>query len=235
MIFRGQPKQLTIQQHFLEIPLLREACKPLKDTSILLNGKCHVDHEGFDLNEIEQAYYETSGITITKDNTWYKDGDGITSAVVQPWITSISDLELDGGDQIILDHSHFVFKYPIGGAAFMQVRSFVPQRRELLRLVSTRFKCGLDLCLDLFTGDPDVGHVEPIVHIEWDYTDPDDLLLDSQVVVQRLGDIDWTKILPKIKKYNEKARRRNTDAFEQADYRSELIFADKAYKLVSTL
>jgi hypothetical protein len=219
----------------MTFPHILEVCKPLTDTTILLNGKCHVDHEGFDLNEIEQAYYQQAGVCFEKENTWYKDGDGMTAGVIQPWILSISDLELDGGDEIILDHSHFVFKFPIGGAAFKQIRSFVPQRRELLRLVSTNFKCGLDLCLDLFTGDASIGRVEPIVHIEWDYTNPSDMSVDAQYLIEVLQDVDWNKTLPKIKKYNEKARRKHIDAFEQADYRAELIFGDKSYKLISTL
>ncbi len=59
--------------------------------------------------------------------------------------------------------------------------------------------------------------------------------VDAQYLVEVLQDVDWNKTLPKIKKYNEKARRKHIDAFEQADYRAELIFGDKSYKLISTL
>ena len=50
--------------------------KPLPDDvaeRVLLNCTCHVDHEGFDLNEIEQAYYAHNDISLEHDTTWYKD------------------------------------------------------------------------------------------------------------------------------------------------------------------
>ena len=47
---------------------------------VLLNGTCHVDHEGFDLNEIEQEYHKHNGISLEHDTTWYKDGDAAKGA-----------------------------------------------------------------------------------------------------------------------------------------------------------
>lgn len=230
----GQSKtKITYQT--ANFPAYQSVTKPLEDDSILFGGRCHVDHEGFDLNEIEQAYYSTAGIGFQKDDTWYKDGDGFTTAIIQPWVTQIDFPRFEDNDEIVLDHSHFVFKYPIRGQAELQVREASKSRRELLRLVSTKYKCGLDLCLDLYTGDSNIGRVEPVVHIEWDFLDPHIMNQEAIRLVGILESVDWYEVIPNIKQYNKKALSENIDAFTQADYRSNTIFGDKSYKLVSTL
>lgn len=210
--------------------------KPLEDPSILLTGGCHVDHEGFDLNEIEQAYYKNEGISLVIDPTWYKDGGGerVTTAILQPWISQLNTIEL-GKDQLILDHSHIVFKFPIRGEAEQQIRSLVPQRPELLRLLSTNYKCGLDVCIDLLSGDAQTGKVEPIVHIEWDYNNFTDMYTAARRISHILKFENWHHHIPLIKEYNERARREGIEAFDQADFRANLLFNSKSYKLIPTL
>jgi len=47
--------------------------KPLPDDiaqHVLLNYTCHVDHEGFDLNEIEQEYYKHNNVSLEHDTTF---------------------------------------------------------------------------------------------------------------------------------------------------------------------
>jgi hypothetical protein len=214
-------------------PHLYAITKPLKDPSILLTGGCHVDHEGFDLNEIEQAYYENQNVTMTKDPTWYKDGDGKTTAIVQPWVTQTSKILADYiGIQLIVDHSHFVFKFPIEGEAEKQVREYAKQRPELLRLVSTTFKCGLDLCIDLLINEHRSGRVEPFVHIEWDYRSYDEMLNTALDLSKDLKYGDWHKYINTIINFNTS---NSLGAFDQADYRAMTMFRDKAYKLIPTL
>lgn len=188
---------------------------PLEDPSILLTGGCHVDHEGFDLNEIEQAYYKAAGISMTKDATWYKDGDGerATNAILQPWIEQTNKINFDGQTHFIVDHSHFVFKYPILGAAARQIAQYVPQRPELLRLLSTRFKCGLDLCIDLIHCDIEKGSVESFVHIEWDFSTFDDMSRMARDISHSLKTGTWHNNLETIKNFNKQAILKEMDAF----------------------
>ena len=208
----------------------------LEDPSILLTGGCHVDHEGFDLNEIEQAYYKAAGVVVTKDSTWYKDGGGdrTTTAILQPWIEQLNDLQFDGKYHFILDHSHFVFKYPIIGEAARQIIKYVPQRPELLRLLSTRFKCGLDLCIDVMHCRVE-GRVQPFVHIEWDYETYEDLYKASIKLSSILRETKWHGNLDAVLNFNTRAVLNKIDAFEQADFRAMLMFGDKSYKLIPTL
>jgi hypothetical protein len=212
-----------------------EVTKPLEDPTILLTGGCHVDHEGYDLNEIEQAFYRNEGISLVKDPTWYKDGGGerVTTAILQPWIDQLNEI-MFGEDQLILDHSHFVYKFPIRGEAEQQVRQYAKQRPELLRLVSTNYKCGLDVCIDLLDGDEN-GSIQPIVHIEWDYDDFEDMYRDAIIISNTLKFKTWQDHIPTIKRYNQAARKAKEEAFKQANFRSQTIFGDKAYKLIPTL
>jgi hypothetical protein len=194
---------------------------------LLLTGACHVDHEGFDLNEIEQAYYKHNKVNLSYDETWYKDGGqkSGTNAVIYPWFTQKTHSEL------VLDHSHFVFKYPIVGEARKQIEQYSIQRPELLRILSARFKAGLDLCIDYFNTD----RVEPILHIEWDFdclTEMYDTMLYVEEVIQSRA---WIDSVPTILRFNDLARQKKLDAFQQADTRSMIIFGEKSYKLIPTL
>lgn len=223
----------------ITLPILSpisEVTKPLENADILLSGGCHVDHEGYDLNEIEQAYYQNQGISLIKDPTWYKDGGGNreTTAILQSWVDQLNEIQLSD-NQLILDHSHFVYKFPIKGDAEQQIREYAKKRPELLRLVSTSYKCGLDLCIDLLGERNGQLCIQPIVHIEWDYDNYLDMLIDSMNISTIIKSDDWHNCIPDIKNYNEFAKRYKIDAFSQADYRANMIFKNKAYKLIPTL
>lgn len=203
--------------------------KPLPDDiarHVLLNYTCHVDHEGFDLNEIEQEYYKHNNVSLEHDTTWYKDGDATKGAhaIIQPWLTQQSNSEL------ILDHSQFVFRYPITGDAATQIKMYAKQRPELLRILSAEFKCGLDLCIDYILED----RVRPVVHIEWDYLDVSDMLIDIDYVETVLQHTKWQEIISVVKRFNMLSKN-SLDAFQQADFRSMLLFGRKSYKLIPTL
>ena len=194
---------------------------------VLLNKSCHVDHEGFDLNEIEQEYYKHNNVSLVKDPTWYKDGgmeNGI-NAIILPWFEQFNR------EKLIIDHSHFVFRYPIMGEAREQILKYAEQRPELLRILSVQFKCGLDLCIDYFTDT----RVEPIVHIEWDFESVNDLQKASSEIENIFAKWQWIESIPAILRYNQLARKKRIDAFAQADTRSMLLFGEKSYKLLPTL
>ena len=196
--------------------------------SILLSWECHVDHEGFDLNEIEQYYYKHNNISLHHDGTWYKDGgqDKGTNGVLYNWLSSIEQ-----SSNLIIDHSHFVFRYPFAGEAAAQIKEYSAQRPELLRLLSSTFKCGLDLCID-YLGEE---RVEPVVHIEWDYYNLQDLEDGKRYVEYMLTDIQWESALQQILRYNKLAKENRIQAFDQADFRSMLFFGKKSYQLIPTL
>ena len=185
--------QLKIKPHPLNIKSVNGAIHyALPDEvaeDVLLNKSCHVDHEGFDLNEIEQEYYRVNDVALSKDPTWYKDGQGVSgaNAIILPWIEQIED-----GD-LIVDHSHFVFRHPIRGQAAAQVEEYATQRPELYRILSTEFKCGLDLCIDYL--DKKNKSVQPIVHIEWDFTDQFEMRKEAERVEQILQTTSWRNLV----------------------------------------
>lgn len=197
--------------------------------NILLNKSCHVDHEGFDLNEVEQEYHKYNNIALSNDPTWYKDGQGVSgaNAIILPWIEQTED-----GD-LIIDHSHYVFRHPIRGTAAMQVEDYAVRRPELYRILSTEFKCGLDLCIDYI--DKKKKTVQPIVHIEWDFTCQVEMRKQAETVESILQQINWKQIVPIILRYNDIAKQNSVDAFSQADTRAQLLFGQNAYKLIPTL
>jgi hypothetical protein len=215
-------------------PLNQSAYTCLSDPAFLLdkNNGCHVDHEGFDLNVIEQAYYNAQGISLSHDPTLYKDGAGVSgaTAIIQPWCTQNLGQNIEQGE-LVVDHSHFVYRYPITGPAKDQILQYTNQRPELARMLSAQFKCGLDLCIDAFFFD----RVEPIVHIEWDFTCYESMVEASVEVQNIINNIDWLIVAPAIMRYNKLARTNNVNAFDQADTRSQLIFGRRSYLLVPTL
>lgn len=225
--------KLNYKVNPLKIQPIRGAIHdPLPDhiaEEVLLTKGCHVDHEGFDLNEIEQEYHIVNNVALQNDPTWYKDGQGATgaNAIILPWIEQTED------GMLIVDHSHFVFRHPIRGTAAAQVEKYAKQRPELYRILSAEFKCGLDLCIDYL--DKEKGIVQPIVHIEWDFSCQVDLRNASERVEQILQHISWKQIVPAILRYNEIAKQNSVDAFSQADTRAQLLFGQNAYKLIPTL
>lgn len=205
---------------------------PLPDDiaeDVLLNKSCHVDHEGFDLNEIEQEYHKANGVAMSNDPTWYKDGQGVSgaNAIILPWIEQVED-----GD-LIVDHSHYVFRHPIRGTAAKQVMQYAEQRLELYRLISTEFKCGLDLCIDYI--DKKNKRIQPIVHVEWDFLSQLDMKKEAERIEHILQGLKWKQVVSVILRYNEMARENSIDAFSQADTRAQLLFGQNAYKLIPTL
>lgn len=212
-------------------PGITHVSTPLKDASILLDTSfgCHVDHEGFDLNQIEQAYHDAHNVSLVHDPTLYKDGAGVagTYAIIQPWCVQTATSTFD----LIVDHSHFVYRYGINGEAADQIKQHTHQRPELQRLLSSTFKCGLDLCIDLFYRNT----VQPIVHIEWDYDNFDEMHIDSQTIYNACVTMNWDKMVPAIINYNNLARVKRVDAFTQANTRSQLLFARNSYMLIPTL
>lgn len=209
--------------------------KPLPTSmeSCLLELGCHVDHEGFDLNEIEQLYHKYNGIALDHDPTWYKDGGGSTgaNAIIIPWIDQVQP-----SGNLIIDHSHFVVRYPVMYEAADQIRQFSEQRPELLRILSAGFKCGLDLCIDIL--DQELGRVSPIVHIEWDFDNPAEMYTYATSVqsqLESMTDKDWQELVSAVQYYNSRARMFKINAFDQADTRAMMLFGERAYKLIPTL
>jgi hypothetical protein len=208
--------------------------KPLPEDiaeQILLNEPVHVDHEGFDLNKIEQLYYTRNGIQLTKDDIWYKDGgkENGANSVIHTWFKQDEDISCN----LIIDHSQFVFHHPIVGEAREQILRYASQRPELLRILSTSFKCGLDMCIDYINFSNNT--IEPIVHIEWDFTDFNELSKAADEVEHIINSKKWLYVIPAILRYNELAKVNKIDAFDQADTRAMIIFGRKAYKLIPTL
>jgi len=214
----------SVNQNIVHNPLSN-----IVEAVLLKTGQCHVDHEGFDLNEIERAYYEVNGLSLYHDDTWYKDGgkESGTNSILQPWFVQTNKSSL------IIDHSHFVFRYPITGEARNQILEYSKERPELLRLLSVNFKCGLDLCIDYINEEDSV--IEPVVHIEWDFDNMFDLIKTSLEVKQVIDNKEWIESIPSILRYNKLAKRKKVDAFDQADTRAMILFGAKAYKLISTL
>jgi len=214
----------SVNQNIVHNPLSN-----IVEAVLLKTGQCHVDHEGFDLNEIERAYYEVNGLSLYHDDTWYKDGgqESGTNSILQPWFVQTNKSSL------IIDHSHFVFRYPITGEARNQILEYSKERPELLRLLSVNFKCGLDLCIDYINEEDSI--IEPVVHIEWDFDNMFDLIKTSLEVKQVIDNKEWIESIPSILRYNKLAKRKKVDAFDQADTRAMILFGAKAYKLISTL
>lgn len=209
---------------------------PIENEELLLTGKCHVDHEGFDLNEIEIAYYKANGYDLYHDNTFYKDGgkESGSNAILQTWVEPIDDTF-----PIILDHSHYVIRYEFVGPAKEQILKYVKRRPELLRLLSARRKYGLDFCIDYFNLPKRL--VYPVVHIEWDYNDKKTFDNDLNWLNERILSLNWVKLGIDMETYMQNYTYYNShkklDAFTMADARARYVFAtpNKAYQLIPTL
>ena len=60
-------------------------------------------------------------------------------------------------------------------------------------------------------------------------------LTNKAYVEAQLKEINWTQIIEIVLRYNKLARVNKITAFEQADFRSMLVFGKKSYYLIPTL
>jgi uncharacterized protein YdaL len=138
-----------------------------------------------------------------------------------------------------------VFRLPFTGEAANQIVYYSKQRPELLRLTSAKFKCGLDLCIDmLIYDDNEYGQVHPYLHIEWDYSNYDELCKGKDYINSRILRLCSENKAKTILQYNKTIlakKQRGGTAFEEADYRAFLVLEEsidvpcKAYRLIATL
>ena len=84
--------------------------------------------------------------------------------------------------------------------------------------------------------NPQTYTIEPILHIEWDYNNTQELIQKALQVERIINTThEWKDVIPTVLRYNRIARQKNIDAFTQANTRSQILLGENAYMLIPTL
>lgn len=112
----------------------------------------HFDNDGFQLNRLEQAYYQAQGIDTPECL-------GVHAAH-HDWF-ELKDLT----NSFILDHSLLIARFCYSGSAEAQLRGWAGQFPQLRKFLLLKPKWGLDFALEFANGD---DYIE-VLHIEQDF------------------------------------------------------------------
>jgi hypothetical protein len=123
---------------------------PIRDDYFSQYNIQHFDNDGFQLNRLEQMYYDAHGIRI-------EECLGVQAAHYT-WATV-------NHKNYILDHSMILTRCGYAGQALEQLKEHSKEFPYLRKYLTTKPKWGLDFALEYFDED---SYIE-VIHIEQDY------------------------------------------------------------------
>ena len=180
---------------------------PVRDDYFSQYNIQHFDNDGFQLNRLEQLYYEASGIQT-------QECLGVTAAQYD-WY------KIDHPN-FILDHSLVITRCRYSGQALEQLTEHSKQFPYLRKYLNIQPKWGLDFALEYYDAD---GYLE-VLHIEQDY-DIFKLAQESKDKLEYyLNKTDWDMFVRDLK-----AKRnvwQNLQGMKRNDWKAQYWGLDKA-------
>jgi hypothetical protein len=169
----------------------------------------HFDNDGFQLNHLEQAYYQVEGIEIPECL-------GVHAAQVD-WF------ELhDPAGSFILDHSLLITRFCYSGSAEAQLRGWSGQFPQLKKFLMLKPKWGLDFALE-FTHENE--YIE-VLHIEQDF-DSYRRAEDARGLLEiQLTNTDWWDFTDQLLKH--KSQWESLQGQARNDWKAQYWGLDKA-------
>lgn len=152
---------------------------PVDDRLFSFPNIRHFDNDGFQLNRLEQAYYQAQGIAIPECL-------GVHAAQ-HDWF------ELDDPN-FILDHSILITRFCYRGAAEAQLRGWSGQFAQLKKFLMLRPKWGVDFALEYSNGD---DYIE-VLHIEQDFDSYQGAELAREKLETQLINTDWADFVKSL-------------------------------------
>lgn len=185
------------------------------------------DREGFELLPIEQEYYKANGITLFNKEVLAKESgnpDG-WSAAVQQWMY-VNEVR----KHFFLDHSYCCarFKFEHGSPAYLQLEKVSKERPELIKLLRTKEKFGLDFCLDWIDGQ----ELIEMAHIELDFYNYRSFQYEITKLQNLFSSHDWNYMLKELK--HNYFHLSLMDSERQADYKAAFFGLSKASRILKS-
>lgn len=155
--------------------------KPVDDGLINEHNYRHFDNDGFQLNRLEQEYYNANGIYITECL-------GVQAAHY-PWITAINT------GNFIIDHSLIMTRYSYSDEAREQLEKASYDYPYLKKYLLLKPKWGFDFALE-YAGE---NYLE-VMHIEQDFDSYHEAVNCKARFEQLVIQEDWTHFVSELEK-----------------------------------
>ena len=174
----------------------------------------YYDKDGYELTPLEQSYYKEQGwpidIEILYNFAWQ-----------EKWI------DYKGDDPFILHHAMILHRCNYADDAQAQLTTAINVNPEVLYLLQSKQKWGIDFSLDFH--DYDRNRIDEIIHIEYDYYVFDEFITMKAELEQFILQTDWYDAYKQIdQKRDEWSSLRG---FEQNDWKARFFGFEKAEKV----
>jgi hypothetical protein len=186
--------------------------KPVDCDILLQADHRYFDKDGYELNYQERLFHKNSNITIDEGHLFHTANH----------VTWFYDKE-QSQNQLVLDHSTLNMRWNYTGAAREQIKELAIHKPSLNKLLGVVQKWGIDFSLDyVYT-----GHCLEVFHIEADYLNYDEAMVDKEKAEQLILNTDWWDGARCLLRDADKWSHLNSD--DQADYKSKYFGWKRAF------
>lgn len=186
--------------------------KTIDDQIVMECSMMYFDKEGYELNELEQAYYQHNSVYTSR----------ILNHICcqQEWFTA--DPEPQSGPYF--DHCMILTRWDYQGAAREQLQKLAAKRPSLNKLLKIKPKWGIDLAMEYQWPN---GDVTEVFHIEMDRHTVEEITEWKQRVEELIKSQDWEDIARSMLAHKNEWEHMNSD--EQSDWRCRYVGLPRAY------
>lgn len=182
------------------------------DQEVIAWSMKYFDKDGFEINLLEQAFYNHSQIDISQEHLFH-----IANHV--DWIVDIEKSTFG----CVVDHSMISTRWAFDGDAKEQLIRLSNQKPELNKLLAIRPKWGIDFSLDyVYPG----GCME-LFHIEADYWTYEEAQEGKQKAEHLILNTDWADHAEAVLKKKDEWIELNAD--DQADWKAQYFGWERAF------
>lgn len=174
---------------------------PVRDDYFSQFNIQHFDNDGFQLNKLEQLYYEAAGIKT-------QECLGVVAAQYD-WCN------IDHPN-FILDHSFVVTRCKYEGDALEQLKEHSKKFPYLNKYLNIKPKWGLDFALEFCDNR---GYLE-VLHIELDYHDLEIAKQQKKLLEQSLQKTNWAELVDTL--HSTHLSWQNLQGMKRNDYKAQL-------------
>lgn len=193
-------------------PLSPYITKPIDDRLLLNTSMAFFDKDGYELNMLEQLYYQANDVDISEKHLYH-------TANHVKWIEQ--SVRVNRGP--VLDHSLINTRWAYDGEAREQIQRLSKFNGLLNKLLSIKPKYGLDFSLDWV--DNDICF--ELFHIELDRFDRDEVIEHKMKAEEIILNTDWVDAGQQLKKIKDQWEGLSSD--DQSDFKARYFGWHRAF------
>ena len=182
------------------------------DESLMGTSMQYFDKDGYELNKLEQLYYERNKVNVSEKHLYH-------TANHVWWIIAEEDRKTGP----VLDHSLINTRWAYAGEAREQIIDHLPNNPLLKKLLDIKPKYGIDFSLDWIDEDS----CFELFHIELDRFNIDDIRIYKDKAERIILETDWESAGLQVK--SRKAEWSSLSSDDQSDWKARYFGWHRAF------